>query len=135
MENLVYALVQVVHNFGAAGVVGGAVFALWPATHAPGSLRRLAWVVLVAWAAQIVSGVGFGLTSLYYYGLLPDIRGVAVIALVVKILAAVLGLIIIAVYLGRSRGWSEIQRLRLWHVSAWLGVIALTAAAFLRWFS
>ena len=34
LENLDYSVVQVVHNFGAAAGVGGAVFALYPAAQA-----------------------------------------------------------------------------------------------------
>lgn len=135
MENLTYALVQVVHNFGAAGVVGGSVLALWPTPQPPSTLRRLAWLVTLSWGAQILSGVGFGLTSLYYYGLLPDIHGTAVVALAIKIAAAVLGLAIAAVYLGRHRGWNDAQRLRAWRFTALLAIVALTAAAFLRWYS
>ena len=36
LENLDYSIAQVVHNFGAAAVVGGAVFALYPAAQAMG---------------------------------------------------------------------------------------------------
>lgn len=135
MENLTYALVQVVHNFGAAGVVGGSVLALWPVPQAPSTLRRLAWLVTVCWGAQILSGIGFGLTSLYYYGLLPDIHGTAVVALAIKVVAAITGLVLMVLYLGRLATWSDIQRIRLWYATAWLAVIALTAAAFLRWYS
>jgi len=135
VENLTYSLVQIVHNFGAAGVVGGSVFALWPVPQAPSTLRRLAWLVMFSWTAQIVSGIGFGLTSLYFYGLLPDIHGTAVIALGIKIAAAVTGLVIISLYLGRLGAWTDVQRMRLWSVTASLAVIALTAAAVLRWYS
>lgn len=50
-ENLAYALVQLVHNFGAAAVLGGAVFALWPASRLDDG-RTFAWLILVAWGAQ-----------------------------------------------------------------------------------
>ena len=54
-ENLAYALTQVVHNFGAAAVLGGAAFALWPQFRME-FCRMFAWLVFLAWGAQIASG-------------------------------------------------------------------------------
>ena len=85
-ENLVYALIQVVHNFGAAAVLGGALFALWPTSRLEYA-RVFAWLILLAWGAQIASGL-FGLTSLYYYGETPDLSSIAMVALAVKVIAA-----------------------------------------------
>lgn len=134
-ENLAYTLVQIIHNFGAAAVVGGAVFSFWPARQNAAVLRRLAWLVLFAWGAQAVSGALFGAVSLHYYGQFPDIHGIAVAALGIKIAAAVIGFILVAVHLRSDGRWSDTARFRAWRVLAGLGVIALTAAAFLRWFS
>lgn len=41
-ENLAYAVVQVVHNFGAAAVVGGALAARWLASADVRRQRQLA---------------------------------------------------------------------------------------------
>ncbi len=90
-ENLAYAGVQLVHNFGAVAVVGGAAAGRWLAPGDAGAHRRLAWLVLAGWAAQAASGALFGAVSLYYYGALPDIHGVAVAALRIKVAAAVVG--------------------------------------------
>ncbi|MEW5792463.1 MAG: hypothetical protein ACOY4L_03845 [Pseudomonadota bacterium] len=135
LQNLLYAAVQVVHNFGAAAVVGGTVFALWPRRQGEEVRRALAWLVLVAWSAQAASGLGFGLVSQYYYGRPPDIHGVAVVALGIKVVCAVLGFLLAAWYLASAAKWPEGRRLALWRGIGALGVIALTAAAFLRWFS
>ncbi len=134
-ENLAYALTQVVHNFGAAAVFGGAVFALWPASRLVGAGRQFAWLILLAWGAQIASGVLFGVTSFYYYGEMPDLSSVAMTALVVKVAAAVSGFLLAAVYLARSREWGHASVKRTFQGLAALAILALTAAAFLRWFS
>lgn len=133
-ENLAYALTQWVHNFGAVAVVGGALFALWPDTHLERA-RTFARLILVGWVLQIASGVGFGLTSLYYYGETPDLSTIATFALAVKVVSALAGAALAAAYLARSAGWSADAHVRTFQSLTALGAIALTAAAFLRWFS
>ena len=133
-ENLVYALTQVVHNFGAVGVLGGALFALWPAPRLEAG-RSFAWLILVAWGAQIASGGVFGLTSLYYYGEVPDLSSIALAALAVKVAAAITGLVLATLYLFRGKEWSRVSVTRTFRILAVLAAVALTAAAFLRWFS
>lgn len=133
-ENLAYALTQVVHNFGAAVVFGGAVFALWPVSRL-GDGRQFAWLILLAWGAQIASGGLFGVTSFYYYGEMPDLSSVAMIALVVKVAAAITGFLLAAAYLARGKEWGRASVKRTFQGLAALAILALTAAAFLRWFS
>jgi hypothetical protein len=133
-ENLAYALTQVVHNFGAVGVLGGAIFALWPSPRLEYA-RTFAWLILLAWGAQIASGGLFGATSLYYYGETPDLGSIAMAALAVKVAAAIAGFLLAAVYLLRGRLWSRVSVKRTFRNLAALGAVALTAAAFLRWFS
>lgn len=133
-ENLAYALTQVIHNFGAAAVVGGAVFILWPVSRLEYG-RHFAWLILLAWGAQIASGALFGAVSLYYYGELPDLSVIAMTALGVKVLAAVAGFLLAALYLVRGREWDRAGVKRTFGFLLVLGVTALTAAAFLRWFS
>lgn len=134
-ENLAYALIQVIHNFGAAAVVGGAFFALKTGRGQTGLHRRLAWLVLVAWGAQGASGAAFGATSFYYYGELPDLHATALAALAIKVLCAIGGLILAALYLRNASLRDETYHRRTWHTLSGLGATALTAAAFLRWFS
>jgi hypothetical protein len=134
-ENLDYAIVQLVHNFGAAAVVGVAIFALYPAAQPVPVQRKFAWLVGVGWAAQALSGMGFSAVSYYFYEKLPDLHGVAFAALLIKIMCAVGGLSIAVMYLRQGAGWAEEKRRAAWKLLIALGVTALTAAAFLRWFA
>lgn len=135
MENLVYALVQFVHNFGAMAVTAAPLAALWPQRAAPQARATLLRLLVVAWIVQIASGVSFGMTSLHYYGALPDLSAVARSALVVKVLCAASGLALAVALLLRGARWSAPAQDRGWHSLAGLGATALTAAAVLRWFS
>lgn len=135
MENLAYALVQWLHNFGAAAVLGAAVAARWPTAQAPDAQRRLAWLVLFAWLAQFASGALFGAVSLGYYGRLPDLSPVARGALVVKVGCAGAAVVLVATWLRRRHRWTEAALARAWHALAVLAALALSAAAFLRWFA
>lgn len=129
-QNLAYAVAQIFHNFGAVAVVGGAICALvW--RKAEGQ-RKLAWLVLTGWLVQAVSGAAFGAISYYYYAKFPDIHGIAVAALVVKVVCAALGSTL-AVWLLFAR-LAEVRRYS-WFALCGLGVLALSSAAVLRWFS
>lgn len=134
MQNLGYALTQVAHNFGAVAVVGGAVASLWLAPR-PELERSLAWLVCLGWAAQAASGAAFGAISFYYYGKFPDISGLAVAALALKVACAASGFSLAAFYLLRAASWTATLRRKIWLTLTGLGATALTAAAFLRWFS
>ena len=133
LQNLSYAAIQVVHNFGAVAVVGSAVCALWPGL--AGLRKALAWTVLWGWAAQAASGGAFGAVSWFYYGRLPDIHGIAMAALLVKMACAAAGFMLAAAYLYSGIEWSERAQKTTWHTLTLLAATALTAAAFLRWFS
>lgn len=133
LQNLAYASIQVIHNFGAVAIVGGAAYGLWLG---PGRMRKpLAWIVLAGWTAQAISGGAFGVVSWLYYGRFPDIHGIAVAALLIKMACAAAGFMLAAAYLYRGIGWSELAQQAAWRVLITLGATALTAAAFLRWFS
>jgi hypothetical protein len=133
-ENLAYALIQVVHNFGAAAVLGGAAFALWPTSRLEYG-RTFAWLILFAWGAQIASGGLFGATSLYYYGETPDLSRTAMAALSIKVVAAMSGFLLATFYLTQGKKWTRSAVRHAFQSLAALGAVALTAAAFLRWFS
>ncbi len=133
MENLSYAIVQVVHNFGAVAVMGGATFALYPGTAA--LHRKLAWLVGFGWITQAMSGMSFAAVSYHYYGKLPDIHDIAMTALLIKMLCAVFGVSIVIIYLRYSTNLTIERRRLAWQLLTALGMTALTAAAFLRWFS
>lgn len=135
MENLNYAIVQVVHNFGAVSVMGGAAFALYPGTATSALHRKLAWLVGFGWTAQAISGMTFAAVSYHYYDKLPDIHGIAMAALLIKMICAIFGLSIVIIYLRYSSNLTIEHRHLAWQLLAALGLTALTAAAFLRWFS
>lgn len=135
LQNLAYALTQVVHNFGAVAVVGGAFYGRSLQGAAPSSLRRFAWLLLAAWSAQAVSGAGFGAISYAYYGQFPDIHGIAIAALIIKMACAVAGIVMAVALLRYETRWSAVVQATVWAGEAILGIVALTAAAFLRWFS
>lgn len=136
LESLSYAAVQVVHNFGAVTVLGGSAFALHPRMQSATLHRRLAWWVGLGWATQAISGAGFAVVSYQFYGKLPDIHGIAMTALLLKMLCAVFGLSIIVLYLKNSASSNIQEQSRLvWLVLVTLACTALTSAAVLRWFS
>lgn len=135
LENLCYSVAQVAHNFGAVAVVGGAAFASYPATQTAATHRKLAWLVGSGWAAQAMSGLSFAAISYYYYDKLPDLHGIAMAALLIKMLCAVSGLSITILYLRYTARLATEHQHLTWQLLTALGIIALTAAAFLRWFS
>ncbi|OGT00888.1 MAG: hypothetical protein A3F73_00460 [Gallionellales bacterium RIFCSPLOWO2_12_FULL_59_22] len=130
-QNLAYAATQVVHNFGAVAVVGGAACAL--AWRDASAQRQLCWIVLGGWAAQAASGATFGAISFYFYGKFPDIHSIALAALGVKMLCAALGFVLAAWQLFARP--APMPRRRAWIILLFLGALALSSAAVLRWFS
>lgn len=135
LQNLAYTAIQIVHNFGAAAVVGSGVFALWSGPWQTAVRKPLAWVMLAGWVAQAASGGAFGGVSWIYYGQFPDIHGVAIVALSIKITCAAAGILLAAAYIYKGSKWSERAQQNTWRILAVLAIIALSAAAFLRWFS
>lgn len=133
LQNLSYAAVQLVHNFGAVAVVGSAICSL--GSRLAGIRKPQAWIMLAGWAAQAASGAAFGGVSWLYYGRFPDIHGIAVAALLIKLACAAAGMLLVTAYLYHGGGWSERARQASWRALALLAVTALSAAAFLRWFS
>ncbi|SOD41923.1 hypothetical protein [Nitrosovibrio sp. Nv4] len=134
-ENLNYAIVQLAHNFGAAAVVVLPILALYTAEQAGPIQHRFAWLAGLGWAVQVVSGTGFGAVSYYYYEKLPDLHGIAFAALLIKILCAAGGLGIAILYVRRAADWTAKRRRAAWKLLGSLGITALAAAAFLRWFA
>ena len=133
MQNLLYALIQSVHNLGAVTIVAVSAYGLF---FSLGRYKRLLAAVLsLAWGVQGVTGATFGLTTFYYYHQLPDIHGVAIVALVIKVICVALGFSVAAIY---TFWYSEISPAldrMLWALLFFLGLLALSSAAFLRWFS
>ena len=132
-QNLAYAVVQVLHNFGAVATVGGSLAAA--RIENVGVREKLAWLALAGWGTQAASGAIFGLVSYAFYHQFPDIAGIAVVALVIKMLCAATGFLLVAAYVLRGANWPERKANTALLSSVVLAAIALSAAAFLRWFS
>ncbi len=128
---LAYALVQAVHNLGAALVLGVALTAWWRG--GSNGATGLVWLGLAAWFAQAATGAGLGAVSLYFYGRFPDLSAIAWTALGIKIAATVLGFALFVLML--CANWTPGRRGRSWRVEGALAGTALIAAAFLRWFA
>ena len=136
-QNLIYALNQVIHNFGATAVIGFASYGLvWQKSQTEAERSRSPLLILcIAWAIQGVSGAMFGATTFYFDGQLPDIHGVAVTALIIKISCVVIGFILSVFVLWNHKKTGRPIPSTIWSTSLLLGAIALCSAAFLRWFS
>ena len=135
MQNFTYALIQVFHNFGAVTVVGTAASALWLVRGDAAVQHRLGLLTAMVWAVQIASGMLFGISTFYFEGHLPDIHGIAVAALLIKIGCALAGFILAVAYVKWNAGWTVTKQLFAWRALLMLGALALGSAAFLRWFS
>lgn len=132
-QNLAYAIIQVAHNFGAVAAVGGSLAAV--KFRGIDTRKKLAWLALAGWGTQAASGAAFGAVSYYFYHRFPDIAGIAAIALGIKMACAASGFLLLAAYLLRSNDWAVTRMNAVWIASSALAVTALSAAAFLRWFS
>ena len=132
-QNLAYAIIQVAHNFGAVATTGGSLAAV--KFRGMDTRKLLARVALAGWGTQALSGATFGAVSYYFYGQFPDIAGIAVAALFIKMACAATGFLLMATYLLRSNNWTTARINSAWVASSVLAVTALSAAAFLRWFS
>ena len=134
MTELVYTLVQAVHNLGAVAVVASPAVALGLRGRGEISERRLAWILLAAWGLQAASGAGFAAASYGLKGALPEVTGVALAALVIKMAATVAGFTLGAALLRARRLASGRPRAVAWGLALGLAISALTAAAPLRWY-
>jgi len=135
VENLTYALTQVIHNFGAVAIVGCAIVGLKSSADNLDLKKTMAWILVLAWGAQGLSGIIFGGISLFFYGETPDLHSTAYVALIIKMACAAIGFSLAFLYLRNAQNWSEAGRKKVWHALAGLGTTALIGAAFLRWFS
>ena len=132
-QNLSFSVIQLIHNFGAVATVGGSLIATQLRDDA--SRRRIAHVALIGWVTQAASGATFGMVTYHYYNQFPDISGLAMDALGIKMGCATLGVLLLTTYLWQSHRWSELDKRKAWISSSILAITAFSAAAFLRWFS
>ncbi|SFK69248.1 hypothetical protein [Methylocapsa palsarum] len=133
LENALYAGAQILHNFGAAAIVGLPLAALWFGRSQPTALPIMAWLLFAAWLLQTASGAGFGAVSYFMEGEFPEIHHIARAALIVKLICAFGALALLTAYFVKSS--LKEPGVAIWRSLSLLGLTALTAAALLRWFS
>src|SRR6266545_3191464 len=133
MENFIYTCVQIVHNFGAVAVVGSPAVALWLGRENKVALHKLTWLMALGWLAQAASGIGFAITSYALKGALPEVTGVTLVALALKVGCTFIGVVLAGLYLVTGSRWSTLNQLRMWKVMVIMTLTALSAAALLRW--
>jgi len=132
--NVSYALVQAVHNYGAVAVVGGPAAAVLWAREQKTVPMVLAWLTLSGWVVQGLSGISFAVTSYLSRGELPEVTGIALFALAIKVICALVGFSLIALYVITTPQRRETRQRKLFPALFFIGITALTGAAFLRWF-
>lgn len=66
---------------------------------------------------------------------LPDLTGIGLAALGIKISCAVISLFLALIYLRPGSRWPERMQPRIWQILYLLGLTALMSAAFLRWYA
>ena len=133
MQSFLYALIQSIHNIGAVVIVGVGAYGLFFAHQ--NTRRVLAVVQALGWSIQGLTGAAFGATTFYFYHQLPDIHGVAILALLIKISCVVSGFVTSALYVLLCSRLSPAISKFAWSMMFGLGVIAISSAAFLRWYS
>ena len=133
IQNTAYALIQVAHNLGAVAAAGGSLAAL--KFRGQDTRSGLARLVLAGLATQGLSGAAFGAVSYHFYGRFPDISGIAVDALEIKIACVVIGCLLLTGYVFLEKKWSLATINACWIATTALTFTALCSAAFLRWFS
>ena len=133
MENLVYTLVQIGHNFGAAAVVGGPIAGWWLERQKL-STRFIAMIAFAGWFVQGATGIGFAATSYFLKGALPEVAGIALAAVAIKTACTIAGCIATAMVWRKQNRLSMKTKQILWLGSMTGAFVALTAAAVLRWY-
>lgn len=132
IENILYAISQLIHNFGAVAVTALPLIAL--KFRLSGSQLRITYKLIgLAWVMQSASGAGFGLVSYYVVGSLPELHHIALSALVVKITCALISIVLVSCKLAGIL--NQIKDKSLLVGLSGLGITALSSAAILRWFS
>ena len=129
MEELVYSLIQVIHNLNGAVALGLPLFWLWYRPQHPAPSRLLGLLALV-WFLQGATGATFGVASYGFYGRLPDLHPIALAALLLKVLCVLAAMALCLWF--RSRQQAAGKR-ALWGWLTLLAATALAAAAVLRW--
>ena len=133
MENLTYTIVQILHNFGAVTVFGSPIAGWW-LERKNFAVHRLTLLALLGWMAQGATGIGFALTSYTFKGAIPEVTGIALGALLIKVFSTLIGFVAAILIFRKGRQWKSQSRIRIWQSMLFLAFSAMTAAGFLRWY-
>ncbi len=134
MENLSYAVVQVIHNVGAIMFVAVPFIRLMILQRdIQHNATLLIILAIIGGSLQLLSGAGFAFVSHFFHGQIPEIEGIAFNALVIKISCVVIS---IGIYLYLIKSQDKISSLTqaIWRLLGVLAIIPLISAAFLRWY-
>jgi hypothetical protein len=147
MEDFVYACIQLTHNLGAVAVVGSPAVGLWLMNSSPlivqpserkstntSIYHSLAWLTFFAWSTQIGSGAAFGVTTYFLKHEVPQLTGIGLSALLIKVTCAFICVALTVFYLRTGTNWSERLQIKVWQALFFTGLTALISAAFLRWY-
>lgn len=129
MEELVYSLIQVIHNLNGAVALGLPLFWLWYRPQHPRPTRLLTVLALV-WILQGATGAIFGVASFSFYGTLPDLHPIAFAALLLKVVCVMVATVLCLWFMRRRKAAGKRG---LWFWLTLLAATALAAAAVLRW--
>jgi hypothetical protein len=133
MENVLYTLVQIVHNFGAVAVVGSPAVGWW-LERKNIVTYRLALLALLGFFVQGATGIGFAIISQSLKGALPEVTGIALAALLIKVSSTAIGFTLTVVLWRKGSQWRTRGRMLAWQMMLLFSTAALMAAAFLRWY-
>ena len=133
MENLIYTWIQIAHNFGAVAVVGSPAVGWW-LERKKIVANRLALLALLGWFVQGATGIGFAITSYSLKGAVPEVTGIALGALLVKVSATVIGFLAAAILWKKSPQWFVRRKMLVWQIMFAFSIAALMGAAVLRWY-
>jgi len=126
-----YAVIQSIHNIG-AGLALGLAMLLFLKSARGENVKSTLWFLLIVWGLQGATGILFGMTSLYFHGAFPNIPLIAKASMAIKVACVALAFSVSAWLLYKKAGDVSIK-VRLMYMT--LPVIALVAAAVLRWSS
>ena len=133
MENLIYTWIQIAHNFGAVAVVGSPAVGWW-LERKNIAANRLALLALIGWFVQAATGIGFAITSYSLKGALPEVTGIALGALLIKVSATAIGFLAAAILWKKGPQWLVRRKILLWQIMFAFSIAALMGAAYLRWY-
>ncbi|MDH5229895.1 MAG: hypothetical protein OEZ58_04225 [Gammaproteobacteria bacterium] len=135
MENLLFALLQMLHNVGAVSVSACPLVILYLIQRRLiFNIRKILTFTLLMWLVQLFTGIGFGITSYQLYGHVPDLESFAKLALILKISCLLISIMGYSFLLFKTQTEILLNAPMTWQALSLLGLIPLLSAAVLRWY-